>query len=358
MEADWRKEAWQSLSQTDLRDGDYDAAADDFARELTEPSPEFGASERKNVEALLDTVRILHGVPPQSRSDHAETSTVNITWGKRGREHGGWMYVDYRVNGLTETAIFDTGAELSIASESFAQRHGLHLLPGQVAVTASTGKGIVAQLGVADQVEIGTVRFEHVLFTVFKDEDFALSSTIGLPLIRPLGKLRVSFSESCMEVGLPSKPAAGPPSERNLAFVGDKLVTRLHYQESDLPFRLDTGESDSYLFTSFGQRFPQAVRGSVPGKFEQYAVGGYFSAPARIIPQLELGVDDRSVLLHNIEVKDEPASLPPLFGTVGGDLLAGGYELDFHQMHFSLLGGTQPKSTEPPHGSPLPPTAP
>ena len=55
------------------------------------------------------------------------------------------------------------------------------------------------------------------------------------------------------------------------------------------------------------------------------------------IPQLPLGVDHSAVLLHEVPVVSQPADQPALGGRVGGDLLVGGYELDFHQMHFSVL---------------------
>ena len=43
MEADWRKEAWQTLGDTQLRRGNYEAAEQDLAHALDEPSAKFTA---------------------------------------------------------------------------------------------------------------------------------------------------------------------------------------------------------------------------------------------------------------------------------------------------------------------------
>ena len=134
MEADWRKEAWHTLGETELLRGDYEGAARDLARMLEEPSAQIGVMERTVAEADLSTARALRGTPPQSRSDHSEASSINVTWSTKGVEQGGLLYLDFRVNGLTENALFDTGATCSVASESFARRHGLqHALRSRLA---------------------------------------------------------------------------------------------------------------------------------------------------------------------------------------------------------------------------------
>ena len=89
MEADWRKEAWHTLGETELLRGDYEGAARDLARMLEEPSAQIGVMERTVAEADLSTARALRGTPPQSRSDHSEASSINVTWSTKGVEQGG-----------------------------------------------------------------------------------------------------------------------------------------------------------------------------------------------------------------------------------------------------------------------------
>ena len=346
MEADWRKEAWYTLGETESRHGDYEAAARDLAHVLEEPAAQLGSMERTEVEADLSAARALRDTPPQSRSDHSGASSVNVTWSTNGMDRGGWLYVDFRVNGLTENALFDTGAGCSVASESFARRHELHMLSGMTSAIGVTGHSVPARLGLADEVQIGKMTFQHVVFAVLSDKDVSFAqfgvkvdSVIGLPLILPLGHLRVSPRDYSMEIGLPLNSAtAVSTQEPNLAL--DRLLplVGVRYGDSNLPFILDTGLNTTNLFKRFGQRFPQALLGSVLNVFGQAFLGDNPEVSFQTLPQLELTVGNNPVLLRGIDAftVDESANLPPVFGMMGGDLLAGGYELDFQQMRFSL----------------------
>ena len=362
MAADWRKEAWRALVYVEIRLGEYEAAARDLGLALAEPAARCGA-EKAREEALLAMLLSMRGVPPQSRSDHSGVSSVTATWGEKEQDRGGWVYLDFSVNHLTEQACLDTGANFSVASSSFARRHKLRMISEQCGLTVDTARRVPARLGIADEVRIGQMCFHHVVFFVCRDEDLAQignDAVIGLPLISAFGRLRVPAKGGfSAEIGFPPEPASPTPVQpRNLAVDRFNLLVGLEYQGIILPFVLDTGDNETNVYTCFGTRFPQVLSGSLRGQVKRRRIGSQSTIPCQCIARLGLDIDGRPVCLHDVAVLDHQDFLPLADGKAGGDLLEGGYELDFRQMHLSLLGGTQPKSLEPPQASPSPSAAP
>lgn len=346
MQADWRKEAWRTLGDTQLRRGNYETAVRDLARALAEPTAEFTAAERTATQQNLALAQALRGTPPQSRSDHEGISTVNITRDTIGPDRGGFIHLDVRVNGWTDDAILDTGANFNAASASFARRHKLRFLPGESSFSALTGKVVPYRVALADEVKIGKFIFQHVVFCVLQDEGplisysgQAIDAIVGSPLIIPLGHLRVAPDGNSMEVGLPSNttPLGSLPA-RNLAFDGLCPLVKLQYRSQAALFFLDTGAAVTTLSVKFGQRFPYSLAGSKRhDNLAFVAAGGAVNLSLQILPQLELSMEGTSVLLHDIAAftEDQPA-MPPVLGNVGEDFLAGGFELDFYLMHLSV----------------------
>ena len=313
MEADWRKEAWRTLGDTQLRHGNYEAAAQDLARALAEPAAKFTAAERIDIEQHLALSRALRGAPPQTRVDHEGASTVNITRNTGGPDHFGWVHVDVRVNGWTDDAVLDTGANFSSVSPSFARRHKLRVLPDELSLVSATGKVVPYRVALADEVKIGKIIFQHVVFCVLQAEGPIISyagqvidAFIGLPLILPLDHLRVAPDGNSMEVNLPPAIASvGSPPARNLAFDGLSPLVKLQYKRQDALFFLDTGGGVTTLFLRFGQRFPQALDGVARHEYHLLGAGGGVVQSPHLLPQLELEVDGTTILLRDIAAFDE-----------------------------------------------------
>ena len=193
MEADWRKEAWRTLGDTQLRRGNYEAATQDLAHALAEPTAKFTAAERTATEQNLALAQALRGVPPQTRVDREAASTLNITRDTAKLDQGSWIHVDLRINGWTEDAVVDTGSNFNLASASFARRHKLRFLPGGSTCTDATGKAVPYQVALADEVKVGKIVFQHVVFCVPENKGPLVSyagqsvdALLGLPSLLPL----------------------------------------------------------------------------------------------------------------------------------------------------------------------------
>ena len=336
-DATWRKEAVLTLSETHLRAGDYKAATLEFARALGEFSPQFTTGERTEAESDLKIARALQDVPPQSRSDAGGVSTVGATRGL-----GGLVYMDVRVNGLTEQLLVDSGANQSVASESFARRHKLQMLPDPMEIQSGSGEMVPAHLGLADAVQIGSVTLRHVVFDVFPDReispsaDASVEGIIGFPVLLALERWRVAPDGGSVEVGTPPAAGRGPASAvppPNLACAGSIPLARVQYQGSAVAFMLDTGAGFTLISARFGERFPRALLGAVLQESYSLGVGSKPIIFKGTLPRLELSTGGQPLVAHNAALRAEiTSSLPALAGLLGADTLTGGYEVDFRRM--------------------------
>ncbi len=339
---DWRQEAWLTLGNCRLRRQLYAPAAEALSKALAEPSVQFTPAERTDAQQNLSAARALASSPPQTCDPYTAPSRINAT---NSVDVGAGIYIDMQVNGFTEEAMFDTGANLNFATESFARRHNVRLSNDVADGISSTGQTIQGRLGMADLVKIGAITFHQVVFVVLPDQDLAFSSgnvaaVAGLPLIIPLRRLRFTTDNNSLEVGLASESQAdSSPLLPNLAFAGLMPLVKLQYQGQSMPFVLDTGMSGTTLFPRFVQRFPGALAGATQAQDSREAIGSRKADVENIIPSIQLTLDQKTVLMKETPVFNENLLfLPPVFGMLGADFFPKGFELDFQLMRCTTLG--------------------
>jgi predicted aspartyl protease len=102
-------------------------------------------------------------------------------------ENGG---LPFSINGVHATYRFDTGAELSVLTESEAKRFGLRAHPASVQVGDVTGTQVNTRIAVADELSIGSIRIRRVAFLVlpdnqppFNDQSPGSRGLIGIPVL-------------------------------------------------------------------------------------------------------------------------------------------------------------------------------
>jgi Aspartyl protease len=94
----------------------------------------------------------------------------------------------FSINGVHAAYWFDTGAELSVLTESEAKRFGLRIRPTSAQLGDVNGTKVNAQIAVADELSIGSIKVEHVAFLVlpdnqppFNEQSPGSRGLIGLP---------------------------------------------------------------------------------------------------------------------------------------------------------------------------------
>jgi len=99
----------------------------------------------------------------------------------------------FSINGVHATYWFDTGAGLSVLTESEAKRFGLRAHPASVQVGDLNGTQVNTRIAVADKLSIGSIRIRHVAFLVmpdnqppFNDQSPGSRGLIGIPVLLAL----------------------------------------------------------------------------------------------------------------------------------------------------------------------------
>jgi predicted aspartyl protease len=288
------------------------------------------ADDMRNVARLL---KALADVTPQS-AEVRGPSTLRLDPSR---------HVPVRIGDAERSYTFDTGANFSVLMRSEATALGLSIRPAGVEVGTSTDVKILADVAVADRVEIGTVEYRHVVFLVLSDEHlsfpggFRIPGIIGFPVIEAMGAVTFRSDGSLRISGRGA--ASGP---RNLALEELVPITRVRYGEASLICRLDSGASVTEFYEPFYARYRSTIEKlGTEANHRTGGAGGVREIPAYVLPEVEIEVGGGRVTL-----KDRPVYTRAivddkdnyLFCNVGLDVLGQfpEYTIDFETMSFVL----------------------
>src|SRR5580700_6173662 len=126
---------------------------------------------------------------------------------------------------------FDTGAELSVLTESEAKRFGLRAHPASVQVGDVNGTQVNTRIAVADELSIGSIRIRHVAFLVLPDNQPPFNAQspgsrglIGIPVLLAL-KTFVWGADKSFKIGPESSHKRVPHA--GLCFDGNHPVVQV-----------------------------------------------------------------------------------------------------------------------------------
>lgn len=332
------------LADVRMRQNRYADQAAYLGQLLAAPNLTLSADERRDIEQTLAVASGLRTVPAQTVSAHGP-ATLTLE-----RDRIGLARIAVSVNGEATRAVFDTGANYSTASRSFAREHRLELLPATVTVQAATGNTVQAQLAVADALTVGRTALRHVVFLVFADKDlafpsihYAIDAIVGWPVIATLGRMRFQPSGQ-LEVDLPSRNVR----THDLAMDGLTPLIAITVDGHPFPFVLDTGANASSCTEALVKRVPALAATIQAGHAHSSGAGGHVTSAGDEIAALQVSVAGTPVTLAHASVTPhsaDPASA--LYGRIGSDVLAGrAYELDLTHLDFHLLEAPTPPKVE------------
>ncbi len=329
------------LAGLNLREGRYAEAEKDIRLALEQYADAFDADELTGLRQSLSVAAVLALGAPQ------QTLAIAPSGLTRTRDKVGLSAIDITINGAAKSAVFDTGANFCVASESFAKEVGLAVQSGEVEVAASTGLPVVGHVGLADHLALGGCHFRNVAFLVFRDADlafpkldYAIHAIIGFPVIAELGRVQV-HSSTKMEIGLPSEKTPVPA----LALKNLEAMVAVQHAGRVVPFFLDTGAVRTSVTEAFTALFPDVMANTTAATVDSGGAGGVVTATMSEIGRLVIAVGDSEVELKDVRVKpDSTDAGRNYFGVIGADLLfsRGGYEFDLRAMSFRLLPAPAP----------------
>ena len=234
----------------------------------------------------------------------------------------------FSINGVHATYWFDTGAELSVLSESEAKRFGIRVRPTSGQVGDVNGTQVNARIAVADELSIGSIRIKHVAFLVlpdnqppFNEQSPGSRGLIGIPVLLAFETF-VWGADKSFEIGIKSSQKSAPHAAR--CFDGNRPVVQVAYDKQLLTFVLDTGATNTDLYPPFASAFPELIRSATKtDSYKMEGVGGAKYMGAATLESLKFSIGGFPATLKSVGVLLKPTTNASRFfaGNLGIDLL-------------------------------------
>jgi hypothetical protein len=158
-----------------------------------------------------------------------------------------------KCGGIVDEFIFDTGANLSTITESYAAKMGLTLYESDINVNSSTNISVSTKLAVADSLYVGDILFENVVFLAVPDEqmsfpaiNYYVHGVIGFPVIYQMDEIHLQQNGT---VFIPAQPQDKPL--RNMCIETLYPVVQVLSGADSLLFMMDTGARTSDLSAQY-----------------------------------------------------------------------------------------------------------
>ncbi len=312
----------------------YAKATDAYekAAALTEGNPD------SDLEDALDLAKIATTVPP-IRKRGATGAELNL---ERDLARLNRIHVD--ISGTISPMIIDTGAEISVAARSVAEKSNMQFLDGDVTVGTTTDN-VVGQLAVSNTVDIGGMVFQNVLFLVlpddlltFADGQYFVDGIIGLPIF--ITAQRMGWTKKATKLLLGDKVHLSDDKRTPIYWHDGGMALELKYNEVAFPAFFDSGASSSSGTVLLKSLLSVRDKSSLLTNTEiRTGVGGAVETKTHRLPEITLALAGENVVLTNIRVASEKLNEPDGdIAIIGSDILARtqSFFIDFKAMTYEL----------------------
>lgn len=260
------------------------------------------------------------------------------------RDLAGMINIPVKSNGVESEFIFDTGANISTISESYANKMNLNRLKGKIMVGTATDKKVETGLAYAQKFEIGNMVFHNVLFLVIADEYlsfagglYVIDGIIGFPVIKEMKEIRLNSNELYI-------PAiAGKKEYCNFIIEGFMPLVNVVYGKDSLIFSFDSGARTTALYFSFYEMYKDKILSKYEMEdIELEGAGGKMKYKGFILDKVKLNIAGSESTLQDIkllaeEFKEEKNK--HTYGNLGRDFINsfGTMVLNFENMYIEFI---------------------
>jgi predicted aspartyl protease len=179
-------------SNNNIRDYQYKEATEIYNLLLTQYRSVLDSATIASCQNVLTLFGTLTAVKPQQIHKRENTEI------KAYRNPFNHLLTPVKCGGVSDEFIFDSGANLSTISDSFAKKMGLTIFQSDIKVGTSTDINIQTQLAVADSLYVGDILFENVVFLVapaeqmsFPSINYEIHGFIGFPILHQMSEIRM-----------------------------------------------------------------------------------------------------------------------------------------------------------------------
>jgi len=288
-------------------------------------------SDIKNTFSIRNALR---SIPPQETIIKGNTS---IRWIKNTI---GLVEIPVKQDAATYNAIFDTRANISSITETYAAKLGLKILPVVYEKSSGiTGIKFKSRLGIADSLLIGNILIRNAVFQVMPDSilylaplKLTLNIIIGFPVIAQLKEVHI------LKDGWMIIPQLQTSSNlHNFALDGPDPVISLLSGKDTLSCNFDLGAGNTDLYYAFFEKYKsKIVKEGHTKTIHLGGAGGILEKKVYVLPSLELSLGNKKVILDSVDIFTEKISPgEKMYGNIGNDFASQFNELiiNFDQMY-------------------------
>ena len=295
---------------------EYAVAAQTSEYLLTHFRAQNDSIQIETLENEIKMWRALKDVPRQEIFKNQDVTLPLI------KDKVGLLNLEVGIADQSISFLFDTGANLSLITESKREELNMELIPADFYVTAATGVRLPCDLALAKELKLGDLVFHNVVFLVLPDAqlsfpqiDYYPNGAIGFPVIRAMEEVRFQNGN---QLYIPQNPT--PYSYNNFALNGLMPIVGAHYDRDTLNFNFDTGANSTTLYQPFFEKYQDKISGNFEKQtFSSGGAGGKVEFEGYILPEFHLTIADseaelKEVRLHAVEIGKDASLAHGNFG--------------------------------------------
>jgi len=337
--------ALHSLADNYVKLYRYSDAIPAFEKLLHNFASHLDKVERQGAEDDYRTVLLFKDAPPQTISFDGK-----IDLPMQRNPVLGTLETKLQINGVEQSWILDTGANLSTVSASFASKLGLSLSHDVAQTQGISGAENKLRVALLPELKLGGATVRNVVLSVLDDANlnvpsgetshYQINAVLGYPVMQALK--RITFTkDGHFLAGLDS-----PAGQNGARLYMDELTPLLECEVENrkVLFSFDTGADTSAFSDRYHRDFPGAFTGLQRKPFVMAGAGGMKKLTAYYLPEVHLGMGEEQTLLRKVPVVPVIGTdMDRRYGNLGRDLVDPyrSFTIDFEDMRF-LLGEKLP----------------
>jgi hypothetical protein len=283
---------------------------------------------------------IRHALRNEAPEEVVLGAGAGVTW---SRDLLGLIEIPLQSHTQTVNAIFDTRANISSVTRSYAEKLHLRLMDVHYRESAGiTGNQFTVGLAVADSLYIGQVLVRHAIFQVMPDSilyfepiHFQINIIVGMTIIADLQEVQV-YNDGRMVI----PPTPAPGDLHNMGFDGLDPVLLLASGGDTLLYHFDSGASTTTLYATWFDAHRAAILRSASKKRTGFmGAGGMKTKDIYLLPSFQLSLGGKTVTIDSVSILTEKITPQERFnGNVGQDFMRQFKEFTFDFRYMYVKG--------------------
>ncbi|WP_439879609.1 aspartyl protease family protein [Pontibacter sp. MBLB2868] len=313
----------QTMYDNSIKLFDYKGAAQAGDLLLSTFREFYSPEEYQDEAEALRLWKLLSAVPAQ-QVEQVRGKEIQLK-----KDKAGLLNIPVQASGAVHDMVFDSGAGLSVLSESYAHQLGVTFVSDATIPVKSgiTGLANPVKLAVAERLNVGGINVSNAVFLVFPDSSlsfgggvYKINGIIGFPIISNFGTL--TFTEQTKLTV--NKENAKGNVKPNMIIDGLKPVIYLAFNGEELPYTFDTGAGRTKLSNNFYGRYKSIVeaKGALQD-LQAEGTGGRVSLKGYELPEVTFFLSGKPIKLEKVFVSQESISTNGeiYFGNIGQDFI-------------------------------------